>query len=102
MVLKIRPLLLLEAVPRLLLLVKEEITCIAIVCIMRSVPLLKIRIIVRFPCIVVGKVRIERLNSRRTTIAIPLEKCACIQISTTTRGGRVTYGSELHLVRSRS
>jgi len=45
-VLKIRPLLLLETIPRLLLLVEEKITCSAIVCIVRSVSLLKIRIIV--------------------------------------------------------
>ncbi len=101
-VLKIRPLLLLETIPQLLLLVEEKITCSAIVCIVRSVSLLKIRIIVWFTCIVVGKVGIivEWLNCRWTTIAITLEKGAYIQISTTTWGGRVTYRSELHLVRS--
>ena len=107
MVLKIRPLLLLEAISGLLLLVlvEEKITCSTIVRIVRCLPLLEVRIIVWFSCIVVRKVRIVvvRLNCRRTTVTITLEKCAYIQISTTTcRGGRVTYSCELHLVWCRS
>ena len=100
LVLKRRPLLLLETVPWLLLLIEEQITCSTIVCIKRSFSHLEVWVIVGFSNIVIREIGIVvmRLNSRRTTITITLEKCADIQISTTCGGGGVSYSSELHLV----